>query len=160
MKQIIGIFAILLLSLHVQGQQRQGDRKAMQAERAERVRAIKVGYITDKLKLTAQQATAFWPIYDEYQEDMQKARKAFRQKYRDEESHDDNAEAKRYIEDNLELQEQTLAIKRKYKDRMLKVISAQQLASLYEAERDFKKLLVQQLSQRRAGNMRGQGMRR
>jgi Spy/CpxP family protein refolding chaperone len=147
MKRIIGIISILFLSLSLQAQPGQ------QGQRGERVKAIKIGYITDKLQLTSTQATAFWPIYDEYEKEKREARQAFMSKYRDEKGKgldlDDNAEASNYLNDNLAFQEKQLSINRKYKDRLLKVISAQQLATLYEAERDFKKLLVQQLRQRR-----------
>lgn len=114
----------------------------------ERIHAIKIGYLTDRLHLTPTQAAAFWPVYDDYEGEVRDARKAFREKYRNNQV-DNNSEANQFIDDNLDFQEQMLAINRKYKDRMLKVISPQQLATLYEAERDFKKLLLQQLRERR-----------
>lgn len=125
--------------------------------RAERIHAIKVGYLTDRLHLTASQAATFWPVYDAYEADMKDARKAFRQKYRNGSGIENDTEAGRFIEDNLDFQEQALAINRRYKDKMLKVISAQQLATLYEAERDFKKLLLQQLRERRGNRGTGNG---
>jgi hypothetical protein len=97
------------------------------------------------------QAASFWPVYDDYEGEMRSVRQSFRQKYRGGSTENDAA-ANRFIDDNLDFQEQILAINRKYKDRMLKVISPQQLATLYEAERDFRKLLLQQL--RRRGGMR------
>ena len=30
----------------------------------ENIKAIKVGYLTEKLKLTPEQATKFWPVYN------------------------------------------------------------------------------------------------
>ena len=123
--------------------------------RGERIHAIKVGYLTDRLHLSSSQAAAFWPVYDNYEADMKEACKAFRQKYRNDASSESDAAADHFIEDNLNFQEQALAINRKYKDKMLAVISSQQLATLYEAERDFKKLLLQQLRERRRNGMRG-----
>ena len=161
MKQIICAMSLLLMTTGAFAQtgkhtekrnedKRRSGRMAQKGEgRAERVQAIKIGYLTDKLQLTSSQATAFWPVYNEYQRDLRQARRAFRQKYRNADVQESNAEASRFIEDNLDFQEQAIAIKRKYKDRLLKVISAQQLATLYEAERDFKKLLLQQLREKR-----------
>jgi Spy/CpxP family protein refolding chaperone len=122
---------------------------AQSGERASRVKAIKVGYITDRLELTSTQATTFWPVYNSYETELREARKAFRQKYKDANVDKNALEAEQYIEDNLDFQAQALELRRKYKERLLKVISPQQLASLYESERDFKKLLIQQLRDRR-----------
>lgn len=151
MKIIFGIISILIvsLSLHAQPRNPEGRRRPG----IERIHAIKMGYLTDRLHLTPAQAASFWPVYDEYEEELKNARQAFRRSYKGGGAADNDAEANRFIDDNLDLQEQMLAINRKYKDRMLKVISPQQLATLYEAERDFKKLLLQQLRERR-------GMRR
>lgn len=140
MKRIIVMIVMMLACLSVQAQPH--------PRAAERIHAIKVGYLTDRLKLTPEQAAAFWPVYDRYEAELRNARRTFREKYRRGAAEDD-AEANRYIEDQLDFQEQVLAINRKYKERMLQVISPQQLATLYEAERDFKKLLLQQLQERR-----------
>ncbi len=141
MKKAIVIIGLTLLSL--------GTDAQPMGRRGERIHAIKVGYLTDRLHLTTTQSTTFWPIYDDYEAEIKDARKAFRQKYRQGAAAETDAAAGRFIEDNLDFQEQALTINRKYKDRMLKVISPQQLATLYEAERDFKKLLLQQLRERR-----------
>jgi phosphoribosylamine-glycine ligase len=46
-----------------------------------------------------------------------------------------------------------LDLRKKYKDEFLKVISPQQLATLIESEKEFKRLLLQQMKDRRAGGM-------
>jgi len=140
MKRIAIMMLMIMASLSVWAQPR--------ARGGERIHAIKVGYLTDRLQLTPAQAAAFWPIYENYEADLRDARRVFREQYR-RGTAEDNAEANRVIEDHLDYQQQVLAINRKYKDRMLQVISPQQLATLYEAERDFKKLLLLQLRGRR-----------
>lgn len=145
MKRIICIVGLLLL---VTGMQAQPGR------RAERIHAIKVGYLTDRLHLTSAQAATFWPVYSEYEAELRAARRTFRQKAWNTAGNETDAQAEQAIEDNLSYQAQALSINRKYKDRLLKVISPQQLATLYEAERDFKTLLLQQLRARRGEKQR------
>jgi hypothetical protein len=147
MKRIICIISLILVTLPgiVRAQPGPGRR-------AERIHAIKVGYLTDRLRLTSSQAATFWPVYDNYESEVREARRSFLQKYRRGDATENDAESRRFIEDNLDFQEQALSINRKYKDQFLKIISPQQLATLYEAERDFKKLLLQQLRQRRGRN--------
>ncbi len=138
-KRIVG-FILLMLALSAPQAQAQGRG-------AERIHAIKVGYLTDRLQLTSQQAAAFWPVYDNYEAELRSTRRAFRAQNRQAITNDE--EANQMIDDRMELQEDVLAINRKYKDQFLKVITPQQLVALYEAERDFKKLLLQQLRNKR-----------
>ena len=117
----------------------------------ERIRAIKAAFLTDRLDLTPSQAEKFFPIYRKYENEQMSIRKEFFDKYRD--SREDNkmsdeAISRQYVEDNLDYQEQELNIKRKYKDEFLKAISAQQLADLYKAERDFKRMLINRMREK------------
>lgn len=128
---------------------------AQPRERFERIHAIKVGYLTDKLHLTPEQAAKFWPVYNQYEDERHNMRREYLAKYRDNQPNRDREEAMKYIDDNLDYQEAELKLKRKYKDAFLKIISAQQMADLYQAERDFKKMLIQQLRERRAARQQG-----
>lgn len=117
--------------------------------RGEKIHAIKVGYITDKVNLSAAQAEKFWPLYNRYEQEMRNVRIEFMKKYPEARSRDER-ESRKFIEDNIEFKEERLKLEKKYKNEFLKVISAQQLAELYEAERDFKRMLIQNLKERRA----------
>jgi hypothetical protein len=121
------------------------------AQRSERIHTIKVGYLTDRLKLSTDQASSFWPVYDAYEAELRNTRKTFRRSQRDAQAPANDAEARRVIDDNLEYQEAVLGINKRYRDRFLKVITPTQLATLYEAERDFRKMLLQQLRERKDG---------
>jgi len=144
MKRIIYIISLLLLTIPGTLLAQPGPGR-----RAERIHAIKVAYLTDRLNLSASQSATFWPVYDNYESEIRDTRRSFMEKYRKTGATENDADSRQFIEDHLEFQEQALSINRKYKDQFLKIISPQQLATLYEAERDFKKLLLQQLRQRR-----------
>ncbi|OSZ78922.1 hypothetical protein CAP35_11925 [Chitinophagaceae bacterium IBVUCB1] len=118
---------------------------AQPAKRMERVRAIKVAYITDKLQLTTEQSAKFWPIYNRFEEE----RSDIVRQYRRGGAVETTDEPLRSVDDDIEMQEKILALRKKYKDEFLKVISPKQLAALIEAEREFKKMLLQQLRERR-----------
>jgi len=133
---------------------------AQQGQGLARIHAAKIAYITDRLQLSTNQSSAFIPVYNEYEQEIRQTRQAFRRKYKDvnpDEASD--AVSMQYIDDNLDYQQQVIEIKRRYNDRFLKIISPQQLADLYKAEREFKQMLMQRLKQRNGGggrrNMRG-----
>lgn len=115
--------------------------------RFERIHAIKVAYITDKLHFTPQQSAQFWPLYNKYEQEVHNIRRAFFEKYKDEHN-GDKATARQFIDDDLDYQQDVLDLKRKYKDDFLKIISTEQLADLYRAERDFKLMLLKELNER------------
>lgn len=120
-----------------------------QKDRFERIHAAKVSYITDRLNLSSDQAARFWPVYNQYEDAIRSLRKSYFDKYGQGQGKNLNdAESRKYIDDNLNFQEAQLNLKRKYKDEFLKVLTPQQLAQLYQAERDFKGLLLQQLKEK------------
>ncbi|MGN6567844.1 MAG: hypothetical protein ACTHJ0_07825 [Flavipsychrobacter sp.] len=115
--------------------------------RFERIHAIKVAYITDKLHFTPEQSAQFWPLYNKYEQEMHGIRRSFFEKYKGEHN-GDKATARQFIDDDLDYQQDILDLKRKYKDDFLKIISTEQLADLYRAERDFKLMLLKELNER------------
>lgn len=117
---------------------------AQPRQKFERIHAIKVAYITDKVQLTSEQAAEFWPVYNRFEDELFSTRRKYIKNV------DDIETAK----DDLELQQEMLDIRKKYQREFLKIISEQQLNELYIAEREFKKMLLQQLKARRDGGDR------
>jgi hypothetical protein len=145
MKQWLGILALLIF-VPWPAFARQGVATAAQ----QRIHAAKMAYITDRLKLSVEQSTGFIPVYNDYEQEGRQIRRKYMGKYKDVDvEHADDATSLKYIDDNLEYQQQVLDLKRRYNDKFLKTISAQQLAELNVAEREFRQLLLQRLKQRR-----------
>lgn len=114
----------------------------------ERIKALKIAYITEHVNLSAEQAEKFWPVHNSYEKELLTLHRGFMEKYRTDNPGTDRRTAHEYIDANLDFQEQALAIKKKYKDEFLKVISPEQLADLYRAERGFKEMLLRELGRR------------
>lgn len=121
-----------------------------QNRRLERVQALKVAFITDKISLTPQQAEQFWPVYHSYEDDIRDLRSSYLKQNEGKTKGFSREQAQRYIDDNLDYQEAVIALKRKYKGEFLKIISPKQLSDLYAAEHEFKQMLIQKLRERRA----------
>jgi hypothetical protein len=150
MKRLVALLLLTLFSIETQAQHRAGGQNI------QRVQAAKVGYITERLDLTPEQAERFWPVYRRYQAEQRALRRpavaAAREHIRAS-TEKSEAQLRQSIDDNLKMQEERLALKRKYKDEFLRVISAQQLMELYKAEQDFNRLLLQRV---RAAQGKGQ----
>lgn len=117
----------------------------------DRIKALKIAYITEHVNLSAEQAERFWPVYNRFESEMHNLHRGFMEKYRSDNPNTDRRTAHEYIDANLDFQEQALELKKKYKDEFLKVISAQQVADLYRAERGFKEMLLKELRRRQDG---------
>ncbi len=111
---------VLLMTVAYSGYAQPRDKK-------DRVRSLKIAFITDKVKLTADQSADFWPLYNRYQDELHSMRKDSK------------------IDDEVEMAEAVLSIKKRYKAEFLKVLSQQQLTELYRAEREFKDMLMKRL---------------
>lgn len=127
----------------------------------ERIRAIKADFIKERIQLTGAQASRFWPVYNRYEDEQRDVRRKFRSKYPQQQRGSRNEfQSRQFVDDNIEFREERLDVERKYKDEFLRVISAQQLAKMYEAERDFKRMLLDNLRERRDGQgQQGPGRR-
>lgn len=144
------ICCCMFTGISVDAQPERGPRMGRE-QRMERIKAMKVGFITQKLELTTKESEQFWPVYHEFEAEQRKLRQQYMGNLKKDEPKDRESEmaAMQSVEDNLDFQEAMIALKRKYKDRFLKVISAQQVASLYQAEREFKMMLLDRLRDRR-----------
>jgi Spy/CpxP family protein refolding chaperone len=146
---VISFLFMSLIAFTMNGQEGDGMR---------RIHAAKMAYITDRLSLTADQSAKFMPIYNEYEKEIRQVRRSFIDKYgRTNPVNSDDSTSQQYIDDRLDAQEKVIAIKRRYNDRFLSIITPQQLALLYKAETEFNDLLKKRLQQ--GGNNRRGGKR-
>ncbi len=120
-----------------------------------RIRAAQVNYVTKRLHLSRDERKRFEPVYMDYEKEIMQTRQSFFGKYKNVNPRNTDEEtSKKLIDDNLDYQQQVIAIKRKYNDLFLKVLTPQQLSDMYMAEREFKQMLLQRLNQRRRGMLR------
>ncbi len=143
MKNIF-LYTFLIISTVAFGQRPGGNPPG-----GERIRAMKVGMITNELKLTESQAEKFWPIYNNYSEEKNEIHQQIRRLTKRPDENLSNGEVMKRQDKVLELQQDELNVTKKYRDNFLRVISAQQYSSLMAAERKFNQMLLDKLKERR-----------
>lgn len=159
MKTGVAIIIIMIASVNVWAQDdfEQGERdpKAL-----EKIQALRTAYISEKLGLTPEQAEKFWPIYREFTQERGKLREQLRDAHRNvNRDNPDPADQQRLVDLGLELKQRELNLERDYSDRLMKVISAQQVLSLRRAEAEFRQIIINQLQQRRNQQQRRENFR-
>lgn len=112
----------------------------------EKIQAAKIALITERLKLTPEQAQKFWPVYNEYAQKQREIRRAYDEARRNHNSQTaTDAETKRLLDLGLKTKEQAVSLERQYSDRLLKVINNRQLLTLKKAETDFREMILRRL---------------
>jgi len=56
---------------------------AQESSKNEKIESMKVAFLSTKLELTAKEAQQFWPLYNEFQQKMEKLRKSKKSDFED-----------------------------------------------------------------------------
>ena len=131
------------------------DPKAMQ-----RINNLRIAYLTEKLELTPDQAERFWPVYREFSQERMKIRNEVRVANQGiDPNNPDPAKQQELVDLSLKARQRELDLEKDYSNRLLKVISAQQLINLRKGEREFGEIVRQQIQQRRMNQQRKEDVR-
>ncbi len=120
----------------------------------EKIKTLKVAFITERLSLTSDEAQAFWPIYNEHEKNIQRIRRSERfgiqAKLMDMELLT-QSEASGLLSQLMELEETKQDLHFSFLEKMSTVISPKKTLLLIKAEEDFKRRLLREMQQRRKG---------
>jgi hypothetical protein len=98
---------------------------------AGQLETLKIGFLTNRLYLTPNEAQRFWPIYGLYSNEVRQAYQIY---------HNDRNE--------LQLEENLLNIKKKYSVEYLKAIPPAKINDFFRAERDFNVIVARERQRR------------
>ncbi len=99
--------------------------------RAKKVEELQKAYLTEQLSLTPEETAKFFPIYDDYKDELKNIKK-------------DKGD------DEIEYAEQVLAIRKKYKAQFREVLgSDERVNKIFIADKNFKKILQEELDKRK-----------
>ena len=113
----------------------------------EKIKSLKVAYITEKLSLDSKEAQEFWPIYNEYEEKRHELMRKEHTQIKDKlENSDDlsEKEAKKLLTLKIAIEEDEEELDKAFLMEVSKVTSAKKALLLLKAEEDFNRKLLQQ----------------
>jgi len=121
----------------------------------ERIKTLKVAFITEQLSLSSMEAQQFWPVYNAHEEKVEairrKERQEFGSRFNDLTQISAN-EAKNMVASFMEIQTSKHDLEQEFIKELKGVIPDIKIIKLFRAEERFKKRLLQQFRKRRAGN--------
>ena len=120
----------------------------------EKVEAMKIGFLTERLKLTPEEAKVFWPVYNKYSDELEALRKTRRENLINAKKNFDemtDKEVEKVIDDQIASRQSELDLLKKYHPQFKQVLPVKKVAKLYRAEEDFKGKLLDMIQERREG---------
>jgi len=137
----IALIIIVLLSIHSFGQSPKGEKK-------EQIKALKVGFITNELALTSDEATKFWPIYNAYDDKQFELRhqkmKAFKGRMDDNLDQMTDKEASVLLAQMESNEDELYQNRKRFIANLKGILPPVKIIKLKKAEDDFNRKLLQQ----------------
>ncbi len=103
----------------------QNEQPAEPQQKEQNIEALKVAFISKELNLTPGEAEKFWPVYNQYSQELKLTIK------------DDP--------DVLDRDEKVLNLRKRYKEHFIKIVGVGRTNNLFGAEGRFHKLLIRKL---------------
>ena len=116
MKKLYFLIAFIFITGFANAQEEQPSAKK-QAD----IEALKVAFISKELALTPEEAQKFWPLYNQYSQELKTTRS-------------ENPDA-------LVREEKVLNLKKRYHESFSKILGGQRVNSMFNAEGKFRQLL-------------------
>ena len=122
-------------------------------EKQEKIKALKVAYITEQLELTADEAQKFWPIYNDYQEKQfdlryEKMRSILNKLEIGTIEKLSEKEASSLLDQMENIEENLFLLQKKFTKDLQGIVSDKKIMKLKKAEGDFNRHLLKQMREK------------
>ena len=120
----------------------------------DRIKTLKVAFITERLALTSQEAQTFWPVYNAHAAELETIRKKERTELKSKIPvlQDLSAQqSSKLLDQYVSIQKAKHEAELAYMQELEKVLQPKKILLFLQAEEDFKKRLLQQYRKRKAG---------
>jgi hypothetical protein len=126
---LIPILSLTVLFANSQDQRMQRENRLAEIKK---IQAMEMAFITKELNLSPNEAQKFWPVFNQYRNELK------------------SVVTEKKMGDQLEKQQKTLDIRKKYRDDFSKVISQERANKVFETEGEFKSLVRREFQKRQS----------
>jgi hypothetical protein len=119
-----------------------------QQNRRDKIESLRVAIYTQKIGLTPEESKVFWPVYDQYNRELQSLNQQQRNtllKLKADLDQMSNADVEKLVDQEIAYRTQEATLAAKYHEKFKKVLPIQKVAKLYMAEVAFKKELLKRI---------------
>ncbi len=121
----------------------------------EKFKSQKIAFISEKLNLTTAEAQAFWPVYNELENEkmeLQRKRRNWEDKARNEEVKMSDQEIVRTTRQIIASMKKEAELTEVYHEKFLAILPPQKVLLLFRAENQFRAHMFEQYRRRRMNN--------
>lgn len=118
----------------------------------EKVEAMRIGFLTQKLDLSPEEAQKFWPVYNEFQKKRDELFKQKREQHKNMKENIDSLSDKQVeamVDAEMAFRQKNLDLEKEYHAKFKAVLPIKKVAKLYHAEEMFTQHLLQQISDKK-----------
>ena len=153
-KTIITSALAILMSVAVMAQKPTEEQREAKREKME---AAKVGFITQELSLTTEEAQKFWPVYNKFKNERHNLMGDPHKKDGERKKIDDmsDSEVEAMLNDKMDKKAKMLEVDKRYHAEFKKVLPIKKVAKLYKAEHKFKREMLKKFKQNKQGGPQG-----
>ncbi|MDJ1471657.1 hypothetical protein QNI19_02060 [Cytophagaceae bacterium DM2B3-1] len=126
----------------------------------ESLESERVAFLTNKMKLTAEQAKQFWPVYNEFEKEKEQSQQLASQVRNSISSSSSEEEIKSVLKQLIELRQKEVDSMRRQVDKFLKIVNSRQVAMFYKGEIDFRRKIIREWREQRRERIDNMGGRR
>jgi hypothetical protein len=123
MKSIFGLFISLALFSYCNGQSFNPNKEEVKSNDLRKIQAMEMAFITKELNLNPDEAQKFWPIFNQYRNEIK------------------GIASNKAGTDRLDKQQKMLDLRKKYREDFTKVLTQDRANKVFGAEEDFKSLV-------------------
>ena len=114
----------------------------------ERMKTLKIAFITEQLDLTEKEAQEFWPIYNAHEKEMEMIQKLSAEKRKNFEPEISETKAKALLEDLVKFENEKQELRSDYIRSLYKVLPAKKILKLLGSEKRFKRRIMEEFRKR------------
>lgn len=120
---------------------------AQPGTKRDKIEALRVSFISQKVNFTTLEAQLFWPLYNEYNDKLELNRKTFRHQYGKKADFEitTDKEAEQFLAAELNLKQKEYELYKEYYEKFKKILPIKKVALLRKAEEEFKKELIKNI---------------
>ncbi|WP_445382486.1 hypothetical protein [Robiginitalea sp. IMCC43444] len=143
--QCVLIIPFVLFSLMGHAQDRPNQQK---------IKALKIAFFTERLELSPEEASVFWPIYNKYEQEKERLRNMEIREVRSRIAAANSfseSEAKQILNRYIAIEEEQEELDKNFYREMAASLSASKTLQLFRAELEFRRRLLKEF-RKRQGN--------
>lgn len=139
------VIAVMLLSLTASAQPEQGQQT--KPSKSDRIEALRIAFISERLNLTPAEAQNFWPVYNQYRTDLETIHRNCKP----------GESGQLTAEQQIDLDQKKLDLKKRFKPQFEGALGKDKMNHLYNLEGEFHQKLKELREQRQGQGPRGNG---